>query len=72
RTIAGLDRLRSEDGQLVLMVDDAHLLDNSSATLLSQLLDAEVVFLIATIRDGEPLPDAVASWWRDERAARVT
>lgn len=29
-----LDRLRSEDGQLVLMVDDAHLLDNSSAMLL--------------------------------------
>jgi len=71
RTLVELDQLRSEDGQLVLMVDDAHLLDNSSATLLSQLLDAEVVFLIATIRDGEPLPDAVASWWRDERAERV-
>jgi len=71
RTVVELDRLRSEDGQLVLMVDDAHLLDNSSAMLLSQLLDAEAVFLIATVRDGEPLPDAVAAWWRDERAERV-
>jgi len=71
RTLAELDELRTAEGRLVLMVDDAHLLDNSSASLLSQLLDAEAVFLIATIRDGEVLPDAVASWWRDERAVRV-
>jgi DNA-binding CsgD family transcriptional regulator len=71
RTLAELDELRTSEGRLVLMVDDAHLLDNSSASLLGQILDAEAVFLIATIRDGEALPDAVASWWRDERATRV-
>lgn len=59
------------DGRLVLMVDDAHLLDTSSAVLLTQLIDAGAVFVVATIREGEALPDAVASWWRSERAIRV-
>jgi len=59
------------DGRLVLLVDDAHLLDTSSAVLLTQLIDAGAVFVVATIREGEALPDAVASWWRSERATRV-
>ncbi|MGN6693123.1 MAG: AAA family ATPase, partial [Aquihabitans sp.] len=59
------------DGRLVLMVDDAHLLDTSSAVLLTQLIDAGAVFVVATIRAGEALPDAVAGWWRSERAVRV-
>ncbi|HWJ96621.1 MAG TPA: AAA family ATPase, partial [Acidimicrobiales bacterium] len=59
------------DGRLVLMVDDAHLLDTSSAVLLTQLIDAGAVFVVATIREGEDLPDAVASWWRSQRAVRV-
>lgn len=59
------------DGRLVLMVDDAHLLDTSSAVLLTQLIDAGAVFVVATIREGEDLPDAIASWWRSERAVRI-
>ncbi|QXC60752.1 LuxR C-terminal-related transcriptional regulator [Aquihabitans sp. G128] len=58
-------------GRLVLLVDDAHLLDTSSAVLLTQLLAARAVFVVATIRDGEPLPDAVAGWWRLEGALRL-
>ncbi|CAN5547907.1 LuxR family transcriptional regulator [soil metagenome] len=57
--------------RLVLMVDDAHLLDTSSAVLLTQLLAAGAVFVVATIRQGEALPDAVASWWRTEGAVRL-
>ncbi len=59
------------DGRLVLLVDDAHLLDTSSAVLLTQLIDAGAVFVVATIREGEALPDAVGGWWRSERARRV-
>lgn len=59
------------DGRLVLLVDDAHLLDTSSAVLLTQLIDAGAVFVVATIREGEALPDAVAGWWRSERAVRI-
>ena len=55
----------------VLMVDDAHLLDTSSAVLLTQLIEVDAVFVVATIRDGEQLPDAVAGWWRSERALRL-
>ncbi|MCU1497953.1 MAG: transcriptional regulator, LuxR family [Acidimicrobiales bacterium] len=59
------------DGRLVLFVDDAHLLDNSSAVLLTQLLDAEAVFVLVTIREGEPAPDAVVAWWRRSGAMRL-
>ena len=59
------------DGRLVLLVDDAHLLDTSSSVLLTQLIDAGAVFVVATIRDGEAVPDAVAGWWRSERALRM-
>ncbi|WP_426571582.1 LuxR C-terminal-related transcriptional regulator [Aquihabitans sp. McL0605] len=59
------------DGRLVLLVDDAHLLDTSSAVLLTQLIEAGAVFVVATIRDGEAVPDAVAGWWRSQRAVRM-
>ncbi len=71
------ERTRSElqslggEGRLVLLVDDAHVLDTSSAVLLTQLIDAGAVFVVATIRDGEAVPDAVAGWWRSERAIRI-
>jgi hypothetical protein len=43
--------------RLVLLVDDAHLLDDVSATLVYQLVRAHAVFVIAT----EP-PRGVAVW----------
>ena len=71
------ERTRSElqslggKARLVLLVDDAHLLDTSSAVLLTQLVDAGAVFVVATIREGEAAPDTVGSWWRSERAVRL-
>jgi DNA-binding CsgD family transcriptional regulator/type II secretory pathway predicted ATPase ExeA len=71
------ERTRDELAELgghkrpVLMVDDAHLLDTSSAVLLTQLVEAGAVFAVATIREGEALPDAVAGWWRSERCVRL-
>jgi ATP/maltotriose-dependent transcriptional regulator MalT len=70
RTRSQLQSLGGDD-RLVLLVDDAHLLDTSSAVLLTQLIDAGAVFVVATIREGEVLPDAVAGWWRSERAVRL-
>ncbi|MCU1353399.1 MAG: hypothetical protein JWM05_2608, partial [Acidimicrobiales bacterium] len=64
--------LTAEDGRrLVLVVDDAHLLDASSAVLLTQLVHEGAVFLVGTIRSGEPASDAVRSWWRDEHTVRI-
>lgn len=55
----------------VILVDDAHHLDVSSAVLLTQLIAAGAVLVVATIRDGEAIPDAVAGWWRTRDAVRI-
>ncbi|MFD3330483.1 LuxR C-terminal-related transcriptional regulator [Streptomyces sp. NPDC058701] len=44
-----------------MLVDDIQLLDGTSAVLLRQLLDAGAVRIIATLRTGHPVPEAVAS-----------
>ncbi|MET8100370.1 LuxR C-terminal-related transcriptional regulator [Streptomyces sp. NPDC005236] len=43
----------------VVLVDDLHLLDNSSAALLGQLLDSGTIVLIGTARTGERTSDVV-------------
>lgn len=53
------------DRRLVLLVDDAHLLDNSSATLLYQLAVTDAAFVLATVRAGESAPDPVVALWKD-------
>jgi DNA-binding CsgD family transcriptional regulator len=61
-----VDRLARTPGlPLVLGVDDAHLLDDGSAALIHQLVLRGVVFLVATVRAGEPVPDAVTTLWKD-------
>jgi hypothetical protein len=48
-----------EDGRgVALLVDDAHLLDSASAMLVQQLAAAREAAVVATIRSGEPVPDA--------------
>lgn len=58
-------------GSLVLGVDDAHLLDPLSATLLHQLaLDGDAR-IVVTVRSGESPPDAVTSLWKDGFLDRI-
>lgn len=59
------------DRRLVLLVDDAHLLDDSSATLLYQLAVTGAAFVLATVRAGESAPDAVLALWKDGVLERV-
>jgi AAA ATPase domain len=55
-----------EDGRRVaLLVDDAHLLDPASALLVQQVAAAREATVIATVRSGEPVPDAVVALWKD-------
>ncbi|HEU4841133.1 MAG TPA: AAA family ATPase, partial [Ilumatobacteraceae bacterium] len=56
---------------LVLMVDDAHLLDGVSATLILQLAVAREAFVIATVRSGEIAPEPVVQLWKDGHADRI-
>lgn len=55
-----------------IVVDDAHLLDPSSATLLNQLATDGAVSLAVTVRTGEPAPDAITALWKDRGFARLT
>jgi DNA-binding CsgD family transcriptional regulator len=60
------------DGQTIIGVDDAHLLDELSATLLHQLAIDRAVHIVATVRSGETVPDAVTSLWKDRHLLRLT
>ncbi|MFF0492653.1 LuxR C-terminal-related transcriptional regulator [Nocardia sp. NPDC004068] len=55
----------------VIGVDDAHLLDELSATLLHQIAVDGSARIVATVRSGEPVPDAVTSLWKDGYLQRV-
>ncbi|MGH2874279.1 MAG: ATP-binding protein, partial [Solirubrobacteraceae bacterium] len=70
---AGLDavRERAGRGKLLLAVDDAHLLDPASAALVLQGAMTGAAFVLATVRSGEPCPDAIISLWKDCGASRV-
>ncbi len=52
-------------GPPLVVVDDAHLLDDHSAATVLGLVSTGVVRVIATIRMGEPAPDAVHALWKD-------
>lgn len=54
---------------VLLVVDDAHLLDPASAALVHQL--ARQVTVLATVRSGESCPDPVTALWRDDSSERV-
>ena len=64
-------RRRGGDRPLALGVDDAHLLDDASARLTHLLAADAHAFVVATVRRGERLPDAISSLWQDGLAERV-
>src|SRR5437588_574728 len=56
---------------LVVFVDDAHLLDDGSATLFHQLALTRAATALATVRSGEAAPDPVVALWKDGPAERI-
>jgi DNA-binding CsgD family transcriptional regulator len=70
RSVAAL--AEQPDGRrLLLFVDDAHLLDDASATLVHQVAATATAVVLATVRTGEPAPDPVVALWKDGLAERV-
>ena len=59
------------DGQAIVFVDDAHLLDSLSATIVSALIANGDARVIATFRAGEQLHDGLATALRSGEAVRV-
>ncbi len=68
--VSARERLLAEPNP-VIGVDDAHLLDQLSATLLHQIAMEGSARIVATIRSGEPVPDAVTSLWKDAHLRRI-
>ena len=56
---------------IAIGVDDAQRLDPASAALILQLTLNGTAFVLATIRSGEPCPDAVQSLWKDAGGERI-
>lgn len=65
--------LRERHGgrRLVTVADDVSLLDSASLALLGYLAAQGAIFLIATVRTGEPVPDLLTDLWRDGRLERI-
>jgi DNA-binding NarL/FixJ family response regulator len=56
---------------VIVGVDDAHLLDELSATLVHQLVLRRAATVILTLRTGETPPDAVTALWKDGHLTRL-
>jgi DNA-binding CsgD family transcriptional regulator len=67
RAVAG----RAKGQPLVVFVDDAHLLDGGSATLVHQLALTQAATVLVTVRLGETAPDPVTALWKDGPAERI-
>jgi DNA-binding CsgD family transcriptional regulator len=65
--LAAAHKTLEQEDDLVVVVDDAQLLDPLSATLVHQLAANGSARLVVTIRSGEPVPDAVAALWKERR-----
>ncbi|MGQ0624351.1 MAG: LuxR C-terminal-related transcriptional regulator [Sporichthyaceae bacterium] len=71
RRCAGALLETSGGRRLVLLVDDAHCLDDTSATLIHQLAQTEQALVVATVRSGEPAPDPIVALWKDALCERI-
>ncbi|HKA83290.1 MAG TPA: AAA family ATPase [Acidimicrobiales bacterium] len=67
--LAGLGE-RSGDAGLLLAVDDAHLLDESSVALLHLAVTQSKVRVLVSVRTAEPLPAGLVGLWKDELLVR--
>jgi DNA-binding CsgD family transcriptional regulator len=55
----------------IVVVDDAHLLDDASITFLHHLVLRKLVALVLTVRVGEPWPDPITALWKDGLVERL-
>lgn len=54
-----------------IVVDDIHLLDDDSATVIASLVAARRISMLATLRTPERSPDAVTALWKDDHVVRI-
>jgi DNA-binding CsgD family transcriptional regulator len=64
-------RQRARGGRTVVLVDDVHLLDRSSAALLHSVVRSGDVFLIGTAPSRVLIDDSLKSLWRQGQVGRI-
>jgi DNA-binding CsgD family transcriptional regulator len=64
-------RARAAGKRLLLGVDDAHLLDPTSAALVLHLAMNGTAFVVVTVRAGERCPDPIVALWKDLEVPRL-
>lgn len=69
--VAGHLSRAAEGRRLVLCFDDAHLLDDLTATLVHQLAATGTAFVIAIAPHGVNVPDPIFAMWKDRVADRL-
>ncbi|MEZ0364406.1 LuxR C-terminal-related transcriptional regulator [Mycobacterium sp. pUA109] len=69
--LAAAHKTLEQEQNLVLVVDDAQLLDPLSASLVYQLAAGGAARLITTIRSGEAVADAVTALWKEQLLHRM-
>lgn len=62
---------RSARATVVMLVDDAHLLDEGAAAVMHALAARGTCRLLLTVRAGADVPDAITALWKDEQLLRV-
>ncbi len=62
---------RADGAKLLLVIDDAQLLDGATAALVHQLCTSAVARVLLTLRRGEIAPDAISALWKDGIISRL-
>lgn len=62
---------RAAGRQVLLVVDDAHFLDDASCILIHLLAMTPGTAVVATVATGHPVPDSITALWKDGHAARI-
>lgn len=62
---------RAGGKRLVFLVDDAHLLDDASATLVHQLASSRAALVVATVRPDEQAPEPIVALWKEDIGERI-
>lgn len=69
--LAAAQRALAHEENLLMVVDDAHLLDPLSALLIQQVAASGTTKMIVTVRAGEAIPDAVTALWKEHHLLRI-
>lgn len=63
--------LAGPNGNTLVAVDDAHLLDNLSVFVLQQIVTRRLARVVVTVRTGEAIQDTISALWTDGHLKRV-